>query len=43
MDIDTVFEATSVSKTVFAYAVMKLCEKDQDTKAMARAKSGIFT
>ena len=24
---DTVFEAASVSKTVFAYAVMKLCEK----------------
>ena len=27
VDIDTVFEAASVSKTVFAYAVMKLCEK----------------
>jgi CubicO group peptidase (beta-lactamase class C family) len=27
VDDDTVFEAASVSKTVFAYAVMKLCEK----------------
>ena len=27
VDNDTVFEAASVSKTVFAYAVMKLCEK----------------
>ncbi len=27
VDTDTVFEAASVSKTVFAYAVMKLCEK----------------
>jgi CubicO group peptidase (beta-lactamase class C family) len=27
VDHDTVFEAASVSKTVFAYAVMKLCEK----------------
>jgi CubicO group peptidase (beta-lactamase class C family) len=27
VDSDTVFEAASVSKTVFAYAVMKLCEK----------------
>jgi CubicO group peptidase (beta-lactamase class C family) len=27
VDNDTVFEAGSVSKTVFAYAVMKLCEK----------------
>jgi len=27
VDIDTVFEAASVSKTVFAYAVMKMCEK----------------
>ena len=27
VDTDTVFEAGSVSKTVFAYAVMKLCEK----------------
>jgi CubicO group peptidase (beta-lactamase class C family) len=27
VDIDTVFEAASVSKTVFAYSVMKLCEK----------------
>jgi CubicO group peptidase (beta-lactamase class C family) len=27
VDIETVFEAASVSKTVFAYAVMKLCEK----------------
>ena len=27
VDKDTVFEAASVSKTVFAYAVMKLCEK----------------
>jgi CubicO group peptidase (beta-lactamase class C family) len=27
VDIDTVFEAASVTKTVFAYAVMKLCEK----------------
>lgn len=26
VDIETVFEAASVSKTVFAYAVMKLCE-----------------
>jgi CubicO group peptidase (beta-lactamase class C family) len=26
-DNDTLFEAASVSKTVFAYAVMKLCEK----------------
>src|SRR5579859_3481555 len=26
VDNDTVFEAASVSKTVFAYAVMKLCE-----------------
>jgi CubicO group peptidase (beta-lactamase class C family) len=34
VDADTVFEAGSVSKTVFAYAVMKLCEKrilDLDT------------
>ena len=34
VDNDTVFEAASVSKTVFAYAVMKLCEKrvmDLDT------------
>ena len=34
VDDDTVFEAASVSKTVFAYAVMKLCEKgviDLDT------------
>lgn len=27
VNIETVFEAASVSKTVFAYAVMKLCEK----------------
>lgn len=27
VDINTIFEAASVSKTVFAYAVMKLCEK----------------
>lgn len=27
VDNDTLFEACSVSKTVFAYAVMKLCEK----------------
>lgn len=27
VDIETNFEAASVSKTVFAYAVMKLCEK----------------
>lgn len=27
VDTDTTFEAASVSKTVFAYAVMKLCEK----------------
>jgi CubicO group peptidase (beta-lactamase class C family) len=27
VDNDTLFEAASVSKTVFAYAVMKLCEK----------------
>lgn len=27
VDIETVFEAASVSKTVFAYAVMKMCEK----------------
>lgn len=27
VDNDTVFEAASVSKTVFGYAVMKLCEK----------------
>ncbi|PYV38007.1 MAG: hypothetical protein DMG06_26670 [Acidobacteria bacterium] len=27
VDNDTVFELASVSKTVFAYAVMKLCEK----------------
>lgn len=27
VDVDTTFEAASVSKTVFAYAVMKLCEK----------------
>jgi CubicO group peptidase (beta-lactamase class C family) len=27
VDIETVFEAASISKTVFAYAVMKLCEK----------------
>jgi CubicO group peptidase (beta-lactamase class C family) len=27
VDNDTVFEAASVSKTVFAYAVMKLCEQ----------------
>jgi CubicO group peptidase (beta-lactamase class C family) len=27
VDNDTIFEAASVSKTVFAYAVMKLCEK----------------
>src|SRR5438876_4692583 len=27
VDNDTVFEAASVSKTVFAYAAMKLCEK----------------
>jgi CubicO group peptidase (beta-lactamase class C family) len=27
VDINTTFEAASVSKTVFAYAVMKLCEK----------------
>jgi CubicO group peptidase (beta-lactamase class C family) len=27
VDHETVFEAASVSKTVFAYAVMKLCEK----------------
>jgi CubicO group peptidase (beta-lactamase class C family) len=34
VDHDTIFEAGSVSKTVFAYAVMKLCEKrvlDLDT------------
>jgi CubicO group peptidase (beta-lactamase class C family) len=34
VDNDTVFEVASVSKTVFAYAVMKLCEKgvmDLDT------------
>jgi CubicO group peptidase (beta-lactamase class C family) len=34
VDNDTVFQAASVSKTVFAYAVMKLCEKgvlDLDT------------
>jgi CubicO group peptidase (beta-lactamase class C family) len=34
VDTDTTFEAASVSKTVFAYAVMKLCEKkvmDLDT------------
>lgn len=34
VDDDTVFEAASVSKTVFAYAVMKLCERgvlDLDT------------
>lgn len=34
VDNETVFEAASVSKTVFAYAVMKLCEKgviDLDT------------
>lgn len=34
VDDNTVFEAASVSKTVFAYAVMKLCEKgvlDLDT------------
>jgi CubicO group peptidase (beta-lactamase class C family) len=27
VDTETVFEAASVSKTIFAYAVMKLCEK----------------
>ncbi|HMG88684.1 MAG TPA: serine hydrolase domain-containing protein [Chryseolinea sp.] len=27
VNVDTVFEAASVSKTAFAYAVMKLCEK----------------
>jgi len=27
VDTETVFEAASISKTVFAYAVMKLCEK----------------
>jgi CubicO group peptidase (beta-lactamase class C family) len=27
VDNDTVFEAASISKTVFAYAAMKLCEK----------------
>ena len=27
VDVDTVFEAASVSKTAFAYTVMKLCEK----------------
>ena len=27
VDIETVFEAASISKTVFAYAAMKLCEK----------------
>jgi CubicO group peptidase (beta-lactamase class C family) len=28
VDGDTVFECASISKTVFAYAVMKLCEQD---------------
>lgn len=27
VDVNTTFEAASVSKTVFAYAIMKLCEK----------------
>ncbi len=27
VDLDTIFEVGSISKTVFAYAVMKLCEK----------------
>src|SRR5688572_10199365 len=27
VDVDTVFEAASISKTAFAYAVMQLCEK----------------
>jgi CubicO group peptidase (beta-lactamase class C family) len=34
VDDDTIFEAASMSKAVFAYAVMKLCEKgvmDLDT------------
>jgi CubicO group peptidase (beta-lactamase class C family) len=29
VDTDTIFESASISKTVFAYAVMKLCEKNK--------------